>query len=1358
MSDEHDHRPETPPEGAPHGVVETIREELHEVAEHVPKPVRWTVGKLVRISLLALAGLVVLLVVSALAYLANRTELVAKELTLVLNHALAQNSDLELEMRDVKGNPLTGFRVLAPRVRFRDGGGTLLEAREMRFGYGAFSLLRGGRGPVRVVVERPVVHLDLGRGGDWRFPRFARRAARESRPARELDFSLELDDATVLVPSPMRRFAGVDLKLTGSTGPVTRADIASLRWREGPWDSRLEELRAGFVRDADSTRFTLSRLRTPDLSLSLGGAWSNDAPAPRVHAEVARVRWSWLAKVFDNSTFDVPGEGAASVEAIGGRRWDGTFRSSVTWDSLAVDGSGRFAWNDGQLTIDSLSGRSLAGNLVGRVRWSKRGWEVGGEARAADPAHWQALRLSGWPEGKLNGRFLYRVRTETKATTESRLTAELTDSEWAGWRVDSARVRVDFPAVAHDSFSVTGWRRGGAFDLRAVIDSGGWQGPYSVANLPLEEWPDGRATGLRGVLARAQGRAINRAGKLWVTGDLAGGATEWSAARFASWELRGVNGRLLPTPDLTAEAFARDGFFVGIHLDSAAAPLRLGDQRVGFGELRARAGDTLVVLGGEAVWNADRWRLTAARARASSAQFDWTAEPPLVLSGDRDGTVSENVVARDGDARLEARGRWANAGGRYDFALDARNLDLGRLGLPPEWGMGGHADVRLEVDGPADEPRWSFTGRASDPEFGDHRGDSLAVTLEGESGTLRVKDLMFSLDDGLLRAQSDFERVAHPWPDSLTATAVTRWLSGAGAWQGVVRATRFPVDRFSAIAPEAAGWTGRVDATLTIGGSAPEPRLDLRASAASFGWRDYRAQKIELDAHYADGVLTVPDTRVTMLDVVSTVRGRMPLRLALGREVSLPDEPMSWKVEVPRGDLELLPVLVPLVQTANGRFDLDATIAGTPRVPKVTGVGHVRDGIVRPAGREEILESVYADLHFDESRVTLDSLSARQGRAGRVWARGTVEMDGFEMQRYLFELTLRDFASQQEGLYAALFDGDFKVTDGPRVKGVRLPQVVGDVQLKRGVVEFDFANQSEVQARMATTEPLYWTYRVHLEAPRNLRWRPPDGDIEFDADLDLEQTPDSLLIYGEMHLIRGTYYFLSNRFTLTQADITFDNQQGVDPDMTISAYTRLLPSRRDLYSGQWDKRQPVTITMEISGRSSQPVITPSGPEGWDQREIYAELTYGRFTSDEGGIINQVADPLENYVTRQLTNQLSQDLSKYLNNAITQWTVEREQGALFGSSGVGDVYVGVSGDVNARTSWTYRQRVPGLDRGTIPVEIANQFERDVEVEYRVNRFIYVTTELTQRRTTLTQTPGTAGGPADFNVSLKARWEY
>jgi len=41
-----DDRP-TPEDGRePHGVVETLREEIEEVVEHVPEPVRWTVGKL----------------------------------------------------------------------------------------------------------------------------------------------------------------------------------------------------------------------------------------------------------------------------------------------------------------------------------------------------------------------------------------------------------------------------------------------------------------------------------------------------------------------------------------------------------------------------------------------------------------------------------------------------------------------------------------------------------------------------------------------------------------------------------------------------------------------------------------------------------------------------------------------------------------------------------------------------------------------------------------------------------------------------------------------------------------------------------------------------------------------------------------------------------------------------------------------------------------------------------------------------------------------------------------------------------------------------------------------------------------
>ncbi len=741
-------------------------------------------------------------------------------------------------------------------------------------------------------------------------------------------------------------------------------------------------------------------------------------------------------------------------------------------------------------------------------------------------------------------------------------------------------------------------------------------------------------------------------------------------------------------------------------------------------------------------------------ATAASPQFAWTAEPPLVVSGDASGTVFERVVANDRAAHLEARGRWAAPGGAYDFSMDGRGLDLGRLGMPLDWGLAGTADARLAVSGSSGDQRWTFDTRASLPGFDGHRCDTLSLALAGQQHQLEVRDVLFGLDGGTARAHGAVAGTPRAWPDSITGTAVVRWLRDAREWSGVLEAHRLPVSHLGSLAPAAEGWGGTLEGTLTLSGSPPRPEFDVNAVADDFGWRDYRAQHVELQAGYHAGFLDVAQALVTMQDVVSTLHGRMPMALALGSAPLVPDAAMSWSIEVPRGDLKLLPALVPLVQSARGRFDLTAMLAGTTHHPRIDGRAHIRDGLVRPAGREEILEGVYADLRFDESGVQLDSMSAHQGRTGRVWSKGTVRMNGFALRDYRFDLRMRDFASSQEGLYAMLLDGDFSVMNGPPVLGRPLPQVTGSVQVKRGVVEFDFANQSEVQKRVATTEPLYWTYKVHLGASSNLRWRPPDGDMEFDADLDLEQTPDSLLIYGEMHLVKGHYFFLSNRFNVTQADLTFDNQKGVDPTLDIIADTRLKPSRPELAQGGafsgGGAQAPEDINAHLTGRSSQPMIELTSSSGWDQREILGELTYGRFTGE--GV--SPTDPVQNYLTRQISNQLSRELSKFFNDGVNQWEVERDQGELFNGSGA--VMISVGGDINSRTSWTYKQRLPGLDRPITNVGITTSLiDRDVEVEYRLNRFIYATTELTQRRLGMLL-PGQNN--TDFNVNLKARWEY
>ena len=108
----------------------------------------------------------------------------------------------------------------------------------------------------------------------------------------------------------------------------------------------------------------------------------------------------------------------------------------------------------------------------------------------------------------------------------------------------------------------------------------------------------------------------------------------------------------------------------------------------------------------------------------------------------------------------------------------------------------------------------------------------------------------------------------------------------------------------------------------------------------------------------------------------------------------------------------------------------------------------------------------------------------------------------------------------------------------------------------------------------------------------------------------------------------------------------------------------------------------------------------------------------------------------------------------------QWRVEREQGGLFG--GRGDVFVTVEHQFHPRMLVSYSQRLPGFERpGAEATTVSGTtgqgpLERNVAAEYRLNRFFYITTELAQRRLQTTTALPTL--VPEFNVNLKARWEY
>lgn len=1390
-SDPHDPKdsPPRPEDGHPphhEGVVESLREEvmgLHDrveeaVEQALPRKARWSAGRIAWLIVLSILGLVVVLVAGGVAWLTQNTEYVAGSLTAVVNRVLADHSDLVLEVRDVRGNAFRSVTIVEPRLRIRgDSGPALLEARSMALRYAPWDLAFGRRRSLEIAIDRPVIHLGRGSDGRLRLPRWSSGPARPG-PAREFDVRLSVSGGGVHLPDSSLDIRGLDIRARALLGKQDEIEVQRMSWAQGPLGTRLEALR-GRLMAGDSTTFRLDELRTPDLALSASGGWRVGASARFATVDLDRVRWRWLAKVFANALFDVPGEGSGRFDVRFDRAISGNGVAEAVWDSVPLKARAGFVWERGRLTVAPLDGTSPAGAFSGRVVYTAKDLDLRGRVTHGNPVFWRAIGLAGWPAGDLTGEMHYWSWREEPAG--SRFEADLGASELAGWRADSARVRVDAPSQAPGTFEVRMLRRGGRVDLDADMDHGSWVGTWQAADFPLDEWPDGRATGIRGVLGEGRGTAESRSGALRIAGTLAGSPAEWLGLEAASWRLGDVRGALLPKPDLELrDVGLRDVLFLGVHFDSVRAVVRVGDGEARIEQVTAAGGDTVVTAAGTSRWGTAGWGTTLERAGARSGQFDWVAEGPLELTGDSEGVTFRRFVARDSTARIEVEGRWAAPGGSYDWIGRATGLDLHRLGLPLDWELAGTADAVLTVTGRAGDPRWALEGRALRPGALGHRGDSLRIALAGAPSRLTVQDFVYRLGAGSLRANVAFDGTTDAWPDTLTGEGVTRWLSTAAGWSGRVSADGFPLDRLERLVPGARGVSGRLGGVLDLSGRPAAPVIGLRAEAAPLAWDSLAAERVVLRAGYRDERLEVPELRLSRASSVSTASGSLPLRLALGALPVVPEAPMSWRLDLENGDLALLPQLVPQVADARGRLDLHGTVGGTPRHPDLNGTASVREGQMLISGRSELIEGLRADFRFEETRITMDSLLARSGRRGTVRADGVIDLDGGRLKSYTFHLAMNGFTAVEPGLYAAEFDAPrLTVTDGPRVNGQVLPHVEGAVTLRGARVLFDFANQSEAQQLAARTQPLYWTYSIRLLANSNLRWQPPDGDIEFNADLTLEQTEKTLGIFGDLSAIRGTYDFLSNRFNVVVADLTFDNVGGVNPTLDLEATTRVLPVLRaggsgELPAGTGTEGKMHTITVRITGRAATPTIVfESDPSDWDQPTILSQLTVGRFlgggtlsqlTGISGGtVVSQLSDPLDSYVTRMINSQLSPLLSRTFLRDVGQWRVERQQGGLFG--GRGDVFVTVAHQFGPRVQASYSQRLPGFERpgavlvgttGTVNSIEQGLLERNVAAEYRINRFFFITTEVAQRRTQTTTAVPTL--VPEFNVNLKARWEY
>ena len=438
-------------------------------------------------------------------------------------------------------------------------------------------------------------------------------------------------------------------------------------------------------------------------------------------------------------------------------------------------------------------------------------------------------------------------------------------------------------------------------------------------------------------------------------------------------------------------------------------------------------------------------------------------------------------------------------------------------------------------------------------------------------------------------------------------------------------------------------------------------------------------------------------------------------------------------------DLGLLPLLIPPIAAASGHMDLDAVFAGTPKHPIARGTIFVRDGVVRPANREEVLTGVTGTIRLDGDNLAIEGFEARQGKRGRITiAKGSGHLKNLRIADYAFDAEASRFTAFASGEYVLEFDGKFHVKNGEDRGGpMPLPHITGNVKLIEGQFLTNFADPGRQAAWQGPAAAPPWTYRLSIEALKNAWWRPPEANIEAELEeFELVQTPTQFLMLGQIEALRGRYYFLGNQFDIETGTLFFDASEPMNP--TVNA---TLTTQKTLVKDG----TPETVTLTVTGRAFEPTVTlTSSPSNLSQSDIASLLTYGQLTAPGG------AKALgTQYIARQLLQQIP-ELEQRLGYVEVGSEVDQSKPGVPTETKTTYTTVGLSRYFTQDLLLRYSQVVGDVSKAQ------SVDYQDISAEYRLNRLLFLSGQVTRQR-------GSSYSSSNneqtlYNVDVRARYEY
>lgn len=1262
-------------------------------------------------------------------------------------NALVGSDSTRFACDRVRGTLFRGAILDRPRLLVQASGRevTWAEARAARVEYDLFALLFSPRRAFTVELDSLRIVLARDTTGALVLPRF--RAGRGGESKATFRVGLTIRDASVAFEREGFRFTGLsgagslDAGAGGSTVLIDRLQgtaagperslplrirggvaMRDTVWRIDPLDVVLGQSRIGAAADWDRTR---GRFRDGTMKLS-----------PLVLDEALAL-------------FDVEGV-------------SGSLRGDVAFDGLPHDGiaSGclegtlageaidtlivRAVFERKEVRFDGLRTRLRGATLTGSGRIDARGAVDAtvrfANANPADLPWWKSP--AGMPHGTLGGDARIRVaRAKPRPAVTVRGTIvtsrvgrlAIDRAEFAAYAPPAGGVRID---------SLRLQTPGARLDGSGSIDAQG-----SVAATAVAAIQDlGR---MEALLAPAAPRAGS--GRLAAT---LGGTLEKPTldARGAILAVRFENG--LRADTLTVAAAG--AIAPVLALDGTVRAAGFASRERALGDVWARysggrplrihrfvetLGDTTLTLsgllhfeGGGARAELDTLRLEAGALRAVGTG---RTEATLARGRLRASPVTLDLLP----GRLEADLDWDLTSGIVDLRGLVEGLDLARVSRRADPRVAGTLRAQFLVSGKASDPEASLNVAIAAPRFGGVAGDSLRGRLEYAPGVATVESFSWRRGASSLALRGTL-RTRRPLEAWLREAA-----RGETAWRGETSlALEADADSLD-LAPFARADTtwrsleGSVTAHARIGGTLAEPTASIAGRAPRLRVRGLEGSVVAATLEYRDRRLQIERLDLRQGDGATSVVGFLPYDLSPFAEKRWRKEaPLSLSIQMDGADLAILPALTSLVAASSGRMSGKAEVSGTPGKPRITGQARLRDGRLRFAGRYEVLEDVTVEGTFDEERLTLSKIEARQGKRGRLagtgwwrWAGATPLPAGSvgPWGTYLLQLKATDCVTTDREYYLFQFTGDFQVANGATAEGIVKPKVTGSGVVSRGDLTINLA------APVGEPRPaMPFLYDVTAEFPRQLKYRQLDTEIDLAGTLRLRNEGGRDIALGTLTVQGGQFYFLTRKFRDLSGQVNFNDVDRLDPDVALDASTHI---RR----GDGER----VIRLAITGRASQMQIRPWDEGGASPTELWRELSLGQFSAVQGPTDGTSGGSNDaGFGEVAIRGYLFRNAERWISSSGFIDTIDLQSGAGQTKSEVGGAIdlgtVGVGKYVTRDLFLKYSQDFSGAS------------EKSISAEYRVTRHLLLRGQQIQRSSSTAR----AGGTQEYNLDLKIRVEY